>query len=410
MKKVSRISIITALYFLTFLAFPLSISFTEIALGMLFLITVFSPGQSVRPMVRNPEFPYLFFSLYLFIPFISLINSPNISASLPWIRRHFFILVIPLVMVTVAPVARYWKKLLALFVAASTLASIYAILQVFFGKNLSKPFFLKGYYVFSTAFFSQSNTLAEVLTFGFFAALFAMWLARGQKIQIIASISVLLIIAGIISTRARTPLAVVLLLGGVLAARLFGKKALLVLCLALALGLTVNHFDKRIFWRFRQMTRHPGGDRIEIWHYGISAFQSHPVLGIGYGNFREFLKANISPDQQYLLRYNHAHCNVLEMAATTGLVGLAIFLLFWGRVGWDMFSEWRKTRDPVLQAVFLTLFTAFLAFHGEGLTECNLKDAEVVLPFYVMIGIFYALSGHLSLRKPNPQKRENHPL
>ena len=156
---------------------------------------------------------------------------------------------------------------------------------------------------------------------------------------------------------------------------------------------------------------------MEIWHYSVAAFRSHPVIGIGFGNFRQFLQSHTDEKHRFLIRYNHSHCNFLEAAATTGIVGLIIFLLFWGRVGWDLFSEWRNARDPLAQAVFLALFTAFLAFHAEGLTECNLKDAEAALPFFVLLGIFYSFrkySRAMSRKAPSagngPGKTEPVPL
>ena len=82
---------------------------------------------------------------------------------------------------------------------------------------------------------------------------------------------------------------------------------------------------------------------------------------------------------------------MLEVAATTGILGLIFFMFFWGRVAWDMCISWIRSRDPVQKVVFLTLFTALLAFHAEGLTECTLKDTEVALPLYVLVGVFYAL-------------------
>ena len=70
-----------------------------------------------------------------------------------------------------------------------------------------------------------------------------------------------------------------------------------------------------------------------------------------------------------------------------------------------MYKSWRDSRDPVQKAIFLTLLTAFLAFHVEGLTECTLKDAEVALPFYVLVGVFYAFRKHIKTEK-HPENLE----
>ena len=398
MKNEKYTLFLSVLFGLLFIAIPLSISATEIFLGLLVLFSPLTLTKQSRKIENWADFPIFLFLLLLVVPFLSLVNSPDIHVSFPWIRRHFYLLVIPIVMISVPAVMRQWEKFLGFFVMASTVAAGYAVLQVFFGESLSKPFFLKGYYILASAFFSQSNTLAEVLSFGFLAAILVIRLSPSGRIRVAASFSALLILAGIISTRTRTPLTVAVLAGSWLTISFFKKKGVIAVFLIIILALAANHFDDRLFWRFRQIGHHPGGDRMEIWHYGISAVKAHPFLGIGYGNFREFLKANVDLSHRYLLQYNHTHCNVLEAFATTGAVGLIVFLLFWGRVGWEMFITWRRSRDPIKSAIFLTTFTTFLAFHAEGLTECTLKDAEVALPFYVLVGIFYALQVHEKTR------------
>jgi len=394
MKNETYATFLTLLYTLLCFSAPFSISGMEIFLSLLILSLPIFLKYSRWRTGNWDKFHTLFFTLLLFVPFLSLINSPDISVSLPWIRRHFFMIVTPVVMITAPLVGRHWKRFLWLFVAASTLAAGYAVLQVFFGETLSKPFFWKGYYVHSRAFFSQANTLGEVLTFGFLAAILSMWLTRSGRVRMIASSSALLILAGIVSTRTRTPLVVAVVAGTWIMVKLFNKRGVITVLLILILGLVANQYNDRLFWRFRQINQHPGADRVELWHYGIKAVETHPILGIGFGNFREFLKTHTDESHRFLVRYNHTHCNILEAAATTGAIGLIIFLLFWGRVGWDMYKSWRDSRDPVQKAIFLTLVTAFLVFQVEGLTECTLKDAEVALTFYVLVGVFYAFRLH----------------
>ncbi|NOZ13014.1 MAG: O-antigen ligase family protein [Acidobacteria bacterium] len=407
MKDEREIVFLNIVFGLLFIAMPLSISVTEISIALLLFSLPLAGSKGMRYRVFGSGFPGILFVLLLIVPILSLVNSPDISVSLPWIRRHFFMLLIPLVMVTVPSVSGHWKRFLTLFVGAATLAAAYAVLQVFFGENLSKPFFWKGYYVHSSAFFSQPNTLAEVLAFGFLAAIFLARVSESRRIfKVAAFVSVFLILAGIVSTRTRTPLTAAVLAGSWLAVRFFKRKGFVAVLLIVILGLAANHFDDRLFWRFRQIGSHSRGDRMEIWHYGVSAIESHPVLGIGYGNFREFLKTHTDVSHRYLIRYNHTHCNVLEAFATTGIVGLIIFLFFWGRVAWDMFIAWRHSREPAANAAFLTIFTAYLVFHVEGLTECTLRDAEVALPLYVLIGIFYVLRGATVLKSGSANSAE----
>jgi len=71
--------------------------------------------------------------------------------------------------------------------------------------------------------------------------------------------------------------------------------------------------------------------RLALWRYGLTMFRSHPLLGVGWGDF---------PIHQYELAKalggveiaNNAHDVVIDLLAKTGIVGLAIVLL--GLLAW----------------------------------------------------------------------------
>lgn len=106
-------------------------------------------------------------------------------------------------------------------------------------------------------------------------------------------------------------------------------------------------------------------DRIDQWKAAVYAFKERPVLGFGYLNFEPH---SVPIKQRYgfgSLRFSsHAHNNLLEILATTGIVGIVAF------VAWMLF--WFKevySRDDVIAQIGLPFLVVF--FVG-GLTQSTI--------------------------------------
>lgn len=70
------------------------------------------------------------------------------------------------------------------------------------------------------------------------------------------------------------------------------------------------------------------GARIVMARWAIRAFQSSPVYGIGAGSFKPWVAREIERDRSGLPEnpaHAHAHNTFLQVAATTGVMGLALF-------------------------------------------------------------------------------------
>ena len=67
-------------------------------------------------------------------------------------------------------------------------------------------------------------------------------------------------------------------------------------------------------------------ERVAHWYAGIQMFLHHPLLGVGIGNY-QFDYAPYAPGI-FVLPLGHAHNYYINIAAETGIVGLACFLAF----------------------------------------------------------------------------------
>jgi hypothetical protein len=119
--------------------------------------------------------------------------------------------------------------------------------------------------------------------------------------------------------------------------------------------------------------------RIALWRYGFAMFRSHPLLGVGWGDF---------PIHQYELTKalggveiaTSAHNVVIDLLAKTGIVGFAIVLL--GLVAWFV----RAVRAPQApERVFGFAMIGALLMHA--LVEYPQQYMFFLLPAMFLFGL-----------------------
>ena len=150
------------------------------------------------------------------------------------------------------------------------------------------------------------------------------------------------------------------------------------LCLLLVLG---SWFTNKSFFETHIVRRDSDENRLGCWLGAIKAFQEKPILGYGYLNYEP---NSIKIKSQYHLPGAnfgaHAHNDILEILATSGLLGgicFVFWLCFW-------IKETFQRKDLGTQLVFPLIISFFVS----GLTQVTFNDGENV--FFLMI--IYALS------------------
>ncbi len=380
------------LYGLLLLSFPISITGVQVAIG---LALVFCPLAAQTKVVRmeQPEgFPRWLFLLFAVVPLIAVWTAPDLLEAAKWYRRYMYIVTVPVIALTVPLVKEHWRSGLALFLFSFGTASLYAVLQVFLGPELDRPFKLVGYYVHASGFLSKSNTFAEVMLFGFLATLFAAHHCRTRLRRWMAGALAVVILLAIVFSRSRTPIAVSVIVGAIYVWHVMSRRVWVILLVTLAVLATAHVANNRVFWRFSQIEKDVG-TRTRIWGYAWDAFRDHPVAGHGLGCFQTYLTSHAGDSDQDLLAYDHAHNNLLESAAGSGLIGLTMFLLFWGTVFMQSLTAFLREKEPIWKSGFLIMLLGIASVHLTGLTECTLMDTEVVLLLYFWLGVFYFMRG-----------------
>lgn len=127
-------------------------------------------------------------------------------------------------------------------------------------------------------------------------------------------------------------------------------------------------------------------DRIYMWRWAVDLFLENPLLGVGTGGYRASMLAAGGE-----VGAAHPHNNLLHMAVSYGVFGIAAFLwLFYAllRTGW---------RHRQCAVGFFTLSSTLVLLVG-GMTETHILDAGGAFLFAVTAGLQTTLSSSDPLR------------
>ncbi len=120
--------------------------------------------------------------------------------------------------------------------------------------------------------------------------------------------------------------------------------------------------------------------RIGQWQAAMKTFELHPIMGVGFRNFQPYstiIKKEYGyPEPTW---EGHAHNNILEIAAGTGLVGLIPFLVW--MFGW--FIESYKRDDLAAKIAFPCIIAIFIG----GLTQNTITDGVNAFLFMLLYAL-----------------------
>jgi O-antigen ligase len=247
---------------------------------------------------------------------------------------------------------------------------------------------------------AQPNHLATYICFAFAASVF---LVQSRRLPLILWVALAAVFSiGLALTVSRTPwlqtLAIALL--GLTMAFLTRRDAplvrgwqrlrcwlvpILTLLIFISMNMLVRHLNAPLDLHLAESAAARFQDagqispRLNLWRYGWAMFTSHPILGVGWGEFPRF---------QYLLVErlghveiaNNAHDIAIDVLAKTGLAGAGILVLGFG------FWLWRIFRTPQTPTrVFALILLVILAIHA--LVEYPQQYLFFLLPAAFLIGL-----------------------
>ncbi len=135
--------------------------------------------------------------------------------------------------------------------------------------------------------------------------------------------------------------------------------------------------------------------RTSVWKGAGEMVKGHPIKGTGFGTF-EAAFPSYRP-AGLMMRYSkqvyevaHARNWLLEWTAETGLVGLALLILFWGFI----FGQWWRlfSANAIPKTLGAGIFAAFAGVGTNNLFDLNDKLPAVLAPLLLLAALPVALS------------------
>lgn len=169
-----------------------------------------------------------------------------------------------------------------------------------------------------------------------------------------------------------------------------GSIAFIGLVLAIGTVLAISPAGKKIIGPLFGKEKHTDSGRTFIWVSTFPLIQEHPLIGTGPGNYNasidkvRALQSEEYPELAYfyeVTQRGHAHNDYFHLASVFGLPALAIFLSLAGAIIYYIF----RSRLPFSKILF---FYGLLGFFISGLFQCYFQDDEVVILFWILLGLF----------------------
>jgi len=124
-------------------------------------------------------------------------------------------------------------------------------------------------------------------------------------------------------------------------------------------------------------------ERMAHWQSALSMWTEHPWLGVGIGNYEPVYPSHALP--LWPLPLGHAHNYYLNIAAETGVLGLAAYLFLWGAA---LIGAWRAARRASGWYWGVALGVLGVLVH---LTVHNLFDNLFVHSMYLHVAILLGI-------------------
>ncbi len=128
--------------------------------------------------------------------------------------------------------------------------------------------------------------------------------------------------------------------------------------------------------------------RVSLWKSGWEAFRDHPITGAGLQDGLDLIARYRRADATFVA--GHFHNNWVQIAVSTGSVGLLAYAAWMTIAGIFLWRAWRISRSALAAAGF----AVWVAFQIHGLFDWSFGDVEVVNQFFAWTGLGLGAARH----------------
>ena len=383
-----------------------SIALSQISLGLA-LIVFLALIILTKKNFFEPELKYFYWAvgIYLLWNIIAALASGTPLKSLLMLKEEWLFLIIPIAVHLMRQ--RFYRSALMMMLSAGMiLVSIYAIIQHYTGwhwfRSWAPP-------IASDQTYYASGGFHHYLTFGNYFALAATFLlayAILQKENLTKNLNLLFVSAAILGlvsvvfsysrmAVAALPLPVLFI------AYLKGRKWLfsaIVLVLIVAASALIGMGE--LSFKFtdgllQDISKSNQSSRLFIWDKTFELIKDEPLFGVGHGNFETAYAQLLDSSKGETINRPHAHNDVIDKAAVTGIPGAIVYLLIWVVLFWHLHRGWHNSQTSRSKRIFCAAAAVgSIAFFMTSLTEATFSDEEVrQLLMFVWAAGLYPLAG-----------------
>jgi hypothetical protein len=133
--------------------------------------------------------------------------------------------------------------------------------------------------------------------------------------------------------------------------------------------------------------------RLEVWREAFGIIKDNPLVGIGKGSEAK-LKRSLGLYDEGRLPPGHFHSTPVQVAVWWGLLGLIFYAAFMTILVVETWRLIRKAKSEgrwQLSGLALGGLGAVLAFNVSSLAHFNFGDGEVVMVFWLLTGLLFAI-------------------
>ncbi len=136
--------------------------------------------------------------------------------------------------------------------------------------------------------------------------------------------------------------------------------------------------------------KHTDSGRTFIWDSSFPLIQEHPIFGVGPGNYNFAIdQVRTTHSERYpelayfyeVTQRGHAHNDYIHLATVFGIFATLIYLSLAGLFLFSLFRSKQNFQN-------ILFFYGILGFFVSGLFQCYFQDDEVVILFWLLIGLF----------------------
>jgi O-antigen ligase len=279
---------------------------------------------------------------------------------------HF--LALYFIIITVFRERQDWKLFLVYSMVLSVLVSLYAITNNKADSTFGNTEYVGGYLLFNIyfcflLFFAEKSRALRWLYLLPLPVLFwsfKMADVTGAYVGLGLSFLLLSFLYGLLNKNKKIKIFALIIFGLLVAATLFvmlNKKGDFVQNNSLLRPFAEISLQKNTFQT-----------RLISWKTAFQDFHNHPVLGTGYGNFSITFDKYFDPKFYNYTRgetyFDKAHNNIVEVFSTTGLLGLATYLLIWAALAYYLLVGYIKKKISIHEFILISCLLAAYFIHN----------------------------------------------